>query len=518
MPKTLSNSKMGRLVARLFGRESLELSDGKVALSDDEKAKVVESYGQAFLDKLLATQFAGAESESASDLFEEAVRFQTEQNRQEIQSLNAQLKKKDLLIGKLQEDINTLAAEPEPTPAPAPAQTQASKGPAAVGLDLNARHNRLAAAALAGNNPLVFAQMADSGSLNVTDLNAEFQMVMPPKMRLEIISKQLYAGFDDAKHMTRVQSNTDFIASAAIFSEVSQQFTPAWTPKGTATFTPLRIVYRRHKINVALKPAEIIPSWLLYLYEQGKTLAQMPITLYIINVHIMPKILDDITTSMIGKGKFIDAGTKSDGDEAPLAKNSMDGYETILVEGKTDPKCKMNFYKNAKDPYTLTDQELLDYVNGFVDSISSLFANKMDIHCAPELLTRYQRADFAINGRYTGQEIGGKVRFTNFNLVPLASMYRSPILFATPKENFVELVDMASAEKCIQKINEYDYDIHIIGEYSLAVGFKVAEAVYAAVPDGYTPSEAIATGPVSYGDAWQNGTAPTEETEEEETV
>ena len=110
------------------------------------------------------------------------------------------------------------------------------------------------------------------------------------------------------------------------------------------------------------------------------------------------------------------------------------------------------------------------------------------------------------------------MRFTNFNLVPLASMYRSPILFATPKENFVELVDMASAEKCIQKINEYDYDIHIIGEYSLAVGFKVAEAVYAAVPDGYTPSEAIATGPVSYGDAWQNGTAPTEENEEEETV
>lgn len=266
---------------------------------------------------------------------------------------------------------------------------------------------------------------------------------------------------------------------------------------------------------MSIKPADIIPSWLLYMYEQGKTLAEMPITHYIINEHILPKLLDDITVSMLGKGKFVDAGVKNDGDEAPAAKDSMDGYETILVEGKSDPKCKMNFYKAAKDPYTLSGQDLLDYVNGFVDSISSLFAGKMEIHCAPELLKAYQRADFAVNGKYTGEMINGQIRFTKFTLIPLESMYRSPIIFATPKANFVELVDMANASNCIQKIKEYDYDVHIIGEYSLSTGFKVEEAVYAAVPDGYVPSDSIASDPATLGDAWTNGGASTDKTEDE---
>lgn len=505
--KFLSDTKMGRLVARLLGRTELSVKDGKVALTDDERDLIRRNYGEGFLVKLEATSFdEGSGSDDARELFDAAVAFKTAE-------LSGQLAEKDRLVAKLQDDIRTLVAEPEP----APASHAADKGGhPSVQLNLNARHNRLAAAALAGDNPLAFVRMADASSLNTTDLNAEFSMTMPPKMRLELLTKRLYAGFNDSKHMTRVQSNTDYIASAAIMSEVSQQFTPAWTPKGAAKFTPCRIPYRRHKINVAIKPADIIPSWLLYLYEQGKTLTEMPITHYLINVHILPKILDDITTSMIGKGKFVDAGVKEDGDDAPAAKNSMDGYETILVEGKTNAKCKMNFYKNAKDPYTLSDEELLKYVNGFVDSISSLFANKMDIHCAPELLTRYQRADFAVNGKYTGQMIDGKVRFTNFNLVPLESMYQSPILFCTPKENFVELVDLSAADKCIQKINEYDYDLHVIGEYSLSVGFKVEEAVYAAVPDGYTPSEKIVTDPVAYAGAWQNGTAAGGQSDNEE--
>lgn len=506
--KFLSDSKMGRLVAHLLGKSELSVKDGRVELTDEERTLIRTNYGDGFLLKLESTSFDEASaSDDARALFDAAVAFQTGE-------LTRQLAESKALVSRLQADVNRLVNEPEPAPAPVPVRGAAAKP--VSGLNMNARHNRLATAALAGDNPMAFVHMADASSLDTTDLNAEFSMVMPPKMRLELLSKRLYAGFDDARHMTRVQSNTDYIASAAIMTEVSQQFTPAWTPKGAAKFTPCRIPYRRHKINVSIKPAEIIPSWLLYLYEQGKILAEMPITHYIVNVHILPKILDDITTSMLGKGKFIDAGTKEDGDDAPLAKNSMDGYETILVEGKASSKCKMNFYKDAKDPYTLSDEELLKYVNGFVDSISSLFANKMDIHCAPELLTRYQRADFAVNGKYTGQMIDGKVRFTNFNLVPLSSMYMSPILFATPKENFVELVDLSNADRCIQKINEYDYDLHVIGEYSLSVGFKVEEAVYAAVPDGYVPSEKVVTDPVAYADKWTNGTDALSEEEEGE--
>ena len=494
--KTLNNSKMGKLVARLFGKSELDVKDGKVSLSEEERITVREQYGQDFLDRLEALDF-DTEAD-ALDLFNAAVNAKT---AEATAALNAQ-------VASLQKDVLTLSKEPEPAPA-------ASKTPAAPGegrrlaINMAASHNRIVAAALSSPNPLNFAAMEDA-SIDIADLNHEFSMVMPPKVKLEILTKRIYNGFPDAQYMTRIQSNTDFIASAAIMSEVSQQFTPKWIPKGAAKFTPIRIPYRRHKINVLIQPAEVIKSWLLFLYEQGKTIAEQPISRYIVENHILPKVLDDITLSMIAKGKYVDhsSGVK-DGDTGSAAKDSMDGYETILVEGKTKPDCKINYYKAAADFKSMSDAQILAYVDGFVDSISGLFAKGTVVYCSEQFLTRYKRADFAVNGKYTGLENDGGIRFTNFHLVPLVSMYNSPILFATPKENFVELVDYSKAENCIVKVEEQNYDVKIFGEYSLSTGFKIAEAVYAAVPDGYVPVEAIISDTPDES-KWENGKAATQ--------
>lgn len=480
---------MGRLVARLFGKSELDVKDGKVSLTEQERQKVLENYGQDFLAKLESVNLD--EEADAVTLFDAAVEAKT---AEATQALAAQIRN-------LQRDIVTLSAEPEPKPAAtAPSLSKEAK---VFNINMAAYHNKVVKEALDSVNPLAFAAMSDA-TIDITDLNSEFSMVMPPKVKLEILTKRIYNGFDDSKYMTRIQSNTDYIASAAIMSEVSQQFTPKWTPKGAAKFTPIRIPYRRHKINVLIQPAEVLKSWLLWLYEQGKTMSDMPITRYIVENHILPKILDDITVSMIAKGKFIDAGTVADGDTGKAAKNSMDGFETILVEGKTDENCKINYYKAAADPMKMSDTELLAYIDGFVDSISGLFAHIVTIHCSEQLLTKYKRADFAVNGKYTGVENDGSIRFTNFHLVPLKSMYNSPIIFATPKENFVELVDYSKAESCITKIEEQNYDVKVFGEYSLSTGFKIAEAVYAAVPDGYTPVESIVSDTPDT-DKWENG-------------
>ena len=119
-----------------------------------------------------------------------------------------------------------------------------------------------------------------------------------------------------------------------------------------------------------IRPTDIIKSWLLNLYEQGKTQAEMPITKYIIEEHILPKTLDDITLSMIGKGKFkeVSLAGLTDGTAGSAAKDSMDGYETILVDGLTDENCKINYLRAAKDYRTLSDEELLKYVDSFVDN------------------------------------------------------------------------------------------------------------------------------------------------------
>lgn len=489
--KTLTNSKMGKILARLLGRENLTSKEGKISLSEQEKQKIIESYGSQFLEKLQSVQL---EDESAVELFDAAVEAKT---AEATKALRAHM-------SKLQDDLLKLEKEPEVTPKSQNVSGEVIEHMAQI--NMNAVHNKTVASALASSNPIAFAAL-DNATIDITDLNKEFSVVMPPKMKLDLLSKRLYAGFNDSKYMTKIQSNTDYIASAAIMSEVSQQFTPKWTPKGKVKFTPIRIPYRRHKINVLLQPAEIVKSWLLSLYEQGKTMAEMPITKYIIEEHILPKTLDDITLSMIGKGKFVDAGQVSDGDEGKAAKNSMDGYETLLVEGKKDAKCKFNFFKAAKDYTTLSDDKLLKYVDDFVDAISGLFAKKVLLFCSEQFLTRYKRADFAINGKYTGMENAGEIRFTKFNLVALESMYNSKIIFATPKENFVELVDYSKAENCITKIEEFNYDVKVFGEYSLSVGFKIAEAVFAAVPEGYDPQASISAGVDNT--KWETGAAGT---------
>lgn len=284
--KTLNNSKMGRLVARLFGKSELDVKDGKVSLSDQERQKVLENYGQDFLDKLESINL-DVEGDAVT-LFDAAVAAKT---AEATAALTAQ-------IEKLQNDVVSLASEPEPKPAAT--AVPASKEAKVFAINMAAAHNKIVKEALDSVNPYAFTAMEDA-SIDITDLNAEFKMTMPPKMKLELLNKRIYNGFDDAKHMTRIQSNTDYIASAAIMSEVSQQFTPKWTPKGSPHFTPIRIPYRRHKLNVLIQPADVLKSWLLYLYEQGKTMADMPITRYIIENHILPKVLDDITISMIAR-------------------------------------------------------------------------------------------------------------------------------------------------------------------------------------------------------------------------
>lgn len=495
MKKKLSDTKVGKLIATMFGQENLSLNEGKIQLTEEQRSRIKERFGDEFLAKLESTTFDEAASlEESTNLFDAAVAGVAAQKDQIISGLQAKVKD-------LQAVVNTLSAEPEPQPQPKAVQTSAKKT-AGFKINAQARHNAAVIAALTSGNPADFNL---AGGIDITDLQQEFTMAMPQGAKLDLFLKRIYNGFPDAKYMTqRLSKGRDFIGASAIMGEVSQQFTNRWTPKGTTKFTPLEIKYRRHKINVEIDPTEVIDSWLIDLYNQGKAPDQQPLVLYIITNHILPKVTEDITFSMIGKGKYEKVEGAKTGDEGSAAVKSMDGYETILVEGKS-AGAKFNYYKNAQNVLELSGQELLDYVDKFTKAISPLFAKNLPVYCSREFLEAYKKADYDVYGKYTGTEVGNQVRFSKFTLIALESMYNSPILFATPKENFIQLVDLAKADSCINDIQKSDYVIKIFGEYSLSVGFAIAEAVFASVPAGYVPSEAVVSDE-NYGDSWEHGT------------
>lgn len=499
----LGNNKMSKLVARIFGKDSMSISDeGNMELSEDEERRIAALYGDAFLSKLKSLNFNEQVEENSTELFDEAVRFKAEEL----------VKDKDRVIAQLRSDIEELVKEPESDPK-ANAATTIIRGSYAV--NLAAAHYKSIAKALASENPMDFRQLEGS-SIDVADLNQEFKGSMPPRVRLDIFNRNIYLGLPDSPLFTREQSNTDYKATASLFTEVSQAFTPVWTPKGSAKFTPVTIPYRRHKINVSFKPADIIKSWLTYLYEQGKTPSQQPVTRYIIENMIMPKVQDDITRVMLGKGKYVEpSADAAEGSAGTSAISSMDGIETILVEDKKASAKKFNHYKNAKDPFTLKGQELIDYVASFVKAISKYFVNSPLIYCSEQFLQHYQAQDYAVNGKYTGTSIGRNIRFTTFEFQPMKCMYGSPILFCTPKTNMVMLVDYATAANCINKVEEHHYNVDILGEYSLSVGFRIAEAVYASVPADYNPSDGTIGNSPAAGDAdWDTGAAALAASEE----
>ena len=101
----LSDNKMVRLVTSLFQKESLSFSeDGKVELTADEEAKIKATYGENFLKLFKESDFSA--DENATQLFDAAVEFKT----------NQALAEKETLIKDLQKTIVELSQEPEPKP------------------------------------------------------------------------------------------------------------------------------------------------------------------------------------------------------------------------------------------------------------------------------------------------------------------------------------------------------------------------------------------------------------------
>lgn len=209
----LTESKMGKLVARLLGKTDLPIGDnGAVSLTDEERELIRSNYGDAFLAKLEGMSFADSASiESTHELFDAAVAYHVEKSKapllQRIQSL--------------QETINTLADESESAPKTTPTSPMtgvAGATPMTFQIDMRAKHNALVSSILSSGNSVQFSAL-ENGTIDISELNKEFDMTMPPNVRLELLAKRLYLGFKDSRYMTRVQSNTDYIASDAIITK-----------------------------------------------------------------------------------------------------------------------------------------------------------------------------------------------------------------------------------------------------------------------------------------------------------
>lgn len=265
-------------------------------------------------------------------------------------------------------------------------------------------------------------------------------------------------------------------ASKAVIDSIVQGFQKAWTPKGTAAFTPIPIPQRRHKIDIAFYPDEVVESWLGFMTDESKDRKTWPITKYILEQLVIPKVLEDRELKLIGVGDYA-APVENTAQATGL---SMDGFCTILEDLKTAGTSNVNFI--ALD--TLTDENIFEQVESFVTNVTELY-QKMNMRV---FLSNYWFRQYMLRKRdlhgsdvnYQGQDY--KLEGTNMILTPLPSMAGKGIIFATPQDNFIRLINANDGASNIA-VENVDRQIKIYADWYESVGFAIEESVFAYVPD-----------------------------------
>ena len=278
------------------------------------------------------------------------------------------------------------------------------------------------------------------------------------------------------KHMTTIASaDLEYRASKAVIDDMVQGFQKKWTPKGTATFTPIAIPQRRHKFDWEMYPDDIVDSWLGFMAAENVDRKQWPISKYIIEKLILPKINDNRELKLIGKGLY----------EAPVegtaqaTGKSMDGFITILEKLKTAGNSNVNFI-----PLTaLTSDNIFDEIELFAASVADLYQDiPMEVFLSRKWYAAYHKKRRDLHGQdtnYTGMK--DLIEGSNMTLMPLPSMNSKDVIFTTPKENFIRLMNRNEGASNIT-IESVDRQIKVFADWYESVGFGIQEAVFAYVP------------------------------------
>ena len=278
------------------------------------------------------------------------------------------------------------------------------------------------------------------------------------------------------KFMTTVASaDLLYRASKAVIDDLVQGFQKGWTPKGNAKFTPLSIPQRRHKFDIEFYPDEVFDTWVGFLTNESSERKSWGISKYILEMLVIPKILENRELKLIAKGKYEEPvpGT-------PQAVGfSMDGFLTILEEKRAAGTSNINFISLAD----LTPANIFDQIEKFAEGIGVLYKDMpLNVYLSRSWYTAYHKKRRDLHGQDNNYD-GARdiIEGTNMTLTPLPSMAGSNVIFTTPKENFIRLINRNKGASRIS-VEAVDRMLKIFADWHESVGFGIEEAIFAYVP------------------------------------
>ena len=318
--------------------------------------------------------------------------------------------------------------------------------------------------------------LAFAATINLADLKSEFGTYIGTNE--QDILKLLTQPTETIKYMTsKFTRDLKWRAAKAYIDSIVQGFQKAWTPKGTAVFTPIEIEQRRHKFDVEFYPDEVFESWLGFLADESKSRAEWPISRYIIEQLIIPKVDEDRELKIIGIGEY---ASISEG-VAQATGLSADGFVTILQNLKDGGTSNVNFINT--DLETFTDTNIFEMIENFAKQVSYLYRNRqmrLFLNTYWYMAYHLRRRDLhGLDTNYNGMK--DVVEGTNLILTPLPSMGQKNLIFATPKDNFIRVLNLNEGASNIF-FETIDRKLKVWGDWHEAPGFAIEEAIFAHVP------------------------------------
>ena len=462
--KSLLASVMGAL-----GITSFEQEDGKYILTEEQKRTLQSRYGKRFVDKFSEDLANYKDDESASQEVA-SYRSKLEKLQEEYDQFKQAAQQRE---DNLNELVNTLSATPEADLLPTRTQNNGNKKQFL--LNMNFLHNKVLDNFVNGDGLMVNS----ASTIDTEELKTEFGKYVSDT-RYDILTL-LFGKLQATQYMTtKMTDMTEWRATQSHISDLMQKFTPYWTPSGQVKFTPITIKNHKHKINLPIKPAEIMEDVIGYLYDEGLQPKDMPIVKYIIEVLLKPKVEEE-RDEQIAIGVYDDSknNNKKDGDNGDVF-GSIDGYVTVLKKIHEDPEMKM---VRLLEGITLTRENIYDKFDEIYASIPKKYrTHKLPIFIDPDLLHLYDLArDDKFPNSKNEDEGKRRLQHTNFIFTPLDGMTGTGCFFITPKDNFIHLLSKNKGATKIW-IQSENYDVKLFAEWWEAVGFAIAELLFGYIP------------------------------------
>lgn len=481
MNKKINWKLVSNAMLKVLGWSDFKMKDDKLDITSEQREQLETSLTKGIVEaaenhlKKVKAGESTADDNLSAEEFRDMV---TAASKMVVDELNAKHAK---VVAEKDKAIEILAAEPEPDVKP-----QNVAGPTekkkTFEVDMSLYHNRVWEAS---ENDTALPRAADSVDIN--DLKKEFGPYIKGEKRN--IIKKLLTKTETMQYMTTVKTDDSvWRAAQASITHVVQQFVATWTPLGKATFTPITITQRHHKINVPITPADVIGTWLGEMYDQSKSPKDMPLVKYVIDM-IIDKALEDRELLQVMTGEYVEIPEKpATGSEGQPPEKSVDGLLTILRKLYENPDTKVHFV-NLGGP--ITEANVVDKMKLFRKSLPRELRRKpMDMLLSEDVRGMYKDGYQTLFPNTKNEDANkDTLDYSLIRLAPVNSLSGLNSFFVTPKDNIILLRGKNDAASTF-RMQEQDYDVKIFAEWDEAYGFAVEEAIMAYIDpiwviDGY---------------------------------